>query len=42
MTEIEQLASRLQSLETSVAKIAEFIEAKTGADDSQHNENNEF
>ena len=41
MVEIEQLASRLQSLETSVAKITEFIASKTGADDSQHNENDE-
>ena len=41
MAEIEQLASRLQSLETSVATIAGFIEAMTGADDSQHNENDE-
>ena len=29
------------TLETSVAKIAEFIAAKTEADDSQHNENDE-
>ena len=41
MVEMEQLASRLQSLEASVAKITEFIAAKTGADDNQHNENDE-
>ena len=40
MSEIEQLTSRLSALETSVSKIADFITAKTAADDSQ-NENDQ-